>query len=137
MASPRCRGGIKVASVEVTQENLHQIISGNNMVIVDFWAPWCGPCRLFAPAYEAASEKYPDVVFAKVNTEEQQALAGYFQIRSIPTLMIFREKIIIFAQPGALPASALEQAIDKAKSLDMNEVRREIEKESANAPKSG
>jgi thioredoxin len=126
-----------VATVEVTQENLHQIISENNLVIVDFWAPWCGPCRSFAPAYEAASEKHPDVVFAKVNTEEQQALAGYFQIRSIPTLMIFREKIIIFAQPGALPASALEQVIDKAKSLDMNEVRREIEKESASVPKSG
>jgi thioredoxin 1 len=129
--------GDNVATIEVTQENLHQIISGNNMVIVDFWAPWCGPCRSFAPAYEAASEKHPDVVFAKVNTEEQQALAGYFQIRSIPTLMIFREKIIIFAQPGALPASALEQVIDKAKALDMNEVRREIEKESANAAKSG
>ncbi|MBI3571199.1 MAG: thioredoxin [Gammaproteobacteria bacterium] len=126
-----------MASVEVTQENFHQIVSGNNMVIVDFWAPWCGPCRSFAPAYEAASEKYPDVVFAKVNTEEQQALAGYFQVRSIPTLMIFRDKIIIFAQPGALPAAALDQVIDKAKSLDMNEVRREIEKESANAPKSG
>jgi thioredoxin 1 len=116
-----------VATVEVTQENLHQIISENNMVIVDFWAPWCGPCRSFAPAYEAASEKYPDVVFAKVNTEEQQALAGYFQIRSIPTLMIFREKIIIFAQPGALPASALDQVIEKAKALDMDEVRRDIE----------
>jgi thioredoxin 1 len=120
-----------VATVEVTQENLHQIISGNNMVIVDFWAPWCGPCRSFAPAYETASEKYPDVVFAKVNTEEQQALAGYFQIRSIPTLMIFREKIIIFAQPGALPASALDQVIEKAKALDMDEVRRDIEAQGA------
>jgi len=97
------------------------------MVLVDFWAPWCGPCRSFAPAYEAASEKFPDVVFAKVNTEEQQALAAHFQIRSIPTLMIFREQIIIFAQPGALPASALEQVIEKAGSLDMDEVRREIE----------
>jgi thioredoxin len=126
-----------VATVEVTQENLHQIISENNMVIVDFWAPWCGPCRSFAPAYEAASEKYPDVVFAKVNTEEQQALAGYFQIRSIPTLMIFREKIIIFAQPGALPAAALEQVIVKAKALDMDEVRREIAKEQASESKSG
>jgi thioredoxin len=116
-----------VATVDVTQENLHQIVSENNLVIVDFWAPWCGPCRSFAPAYEAASEKYPDVVFAKVNTEEQQALAGYFQIRSIPTLMIFREKIIIFAQPGALPASALDQVIEKAKALDMDEVRRDIE----------
>jgi len=129
--------GDKVASVEVTQENLHQIISGNNMVIVDFWAPWCGPCRSFAPAYEAASEKYPDVVFAKVNTEEQQALAGHFQIRSIPTLMIFREKIIIFAQPGALPPAALEQVIVKAKALDMDEVRREIAKEQAGESKSG
>jgi len=119
-----------VATVDVTQENLHQIVSENNLVIVDFWAPWCGPCRSFAPAYEAASEKYPDVVFAKVNTEEQQALAGYFQIRSIPTLMIFREKIIIFAQPGALPASALDQVIEKAKALDMDEVRRDIETQS-------
>ncbi len=118
--------GDKVATVEVTQENFNQVVNGNNMVIVDFWAPWCGPCRSFAPAYEAASEKHPDVVFAKVNTEEQQALAGYFQIRSIPTLMIFRDKIIIFAQPGALPAAALEQVIEKAKALDMDEVRREI-----------
>jgi len=129
--------GYIVATVDVTQENLHQIISGNNMVIVDFWAPWCGPCRSFAPSYEAASEKYPDVVFAKVNTEEQQALAGHFQIRSIPTLMIFREKIIIFAQPGALPAAALEQVIVKAKALDMDEVRREIAKEQAGESKSG
>jgi thioredoxin len=129
--------GDKVATVEVTQENFNQVVSGNNMVIVDFWAPWCGPCRSFAPAYEAASEKHPDVVFAKVNTEEQQALAGYFQIRSIPTLMVFRDKIIIFAQPGALPAAALEQVIEKAKALDMNEVRREIEKEQANASKNG
>ncbi len=129
--------GDKVATVEVTQENFNQVVNGNNMVIVDFWAPWCGPCRSFAPAYEAASEKHPDVVFAKVNTEEQQALAGYFQIRSIPTLMIFREKIIIFAQPGALPAAALEQVIEKAKALDMNEVRREIEKEQAGATNKG
>jgi thioredoxin len=118
--------GDKVATVEVTQENFNQVVNGNNMVIVDFWAPWCGPCRSFAPAYEAASEKHPDVVFAKVNTEEQQALAGYFQIRSIPTLMVFRDKIIIFAQPGALPAAALDQVIEKAKALDMDEVRREI-----------
>lgn len=115
-----------MATVEVTQENFNQVVNSNSMVIVDFWAPWCGPCRSFAPAYETASEKYPDVVFAKVNTEEQQALAGYFQIRSIPTLMIFRDKIIIFAQPGALPPAALDQVIEKAKALDMDEVRREI-----------
>ena len=123
-----------MATVEVTQENFNQVVNGNSMVIVDFWAPWCGPCRSFAPAYEAASEKHPDVVFAKVNTEEQQALAGYFQIRSIPTLMVFRDKIIIFAQPGALPASALEQVIEKAKALDMDEVRREIAAEQKQAP---
>ena len=104
------------------------------MVLVDFWAPWCGPCRSFAPAYEAASEKFPDVVFAKVNTEEQQALAAHFQIRSIPTLMIFRDKIIIFAQPGALPPAALEQVIEKAKALDMETVRREIAAEQNKPP---
>jgi len=126
-----------MATVELTKENFEQTLLTNDTVFVDFWAEWCGPCRSFAPTYESASEKYEDIVFAKVNTELEQELAGYFQIRSIPTLMIFREKIIIFAQPGALPASALEQVIGKAKSLDMNEVRREIEKESASAPKSG
>jgi len=118
-----------VATVNVTQENFEQTVSHNKMVIVDFWAPWCGPCRSFAPAYEAASEKHPDIVFAKVNTEEQQQLAGYFQIRSIPTLMIFREKIIIFAQPGALPPAALDQLIEKAQALDMDDVRKQIEAE--------
>ena len=128
--------GDNVATLEVTQENFHQVVSENNMVLVDFWASWCGPCRSFAPVYEATAEKFPEIVFAKINTEEQQELAAYFQIRSIPTLMIFRDKILIFSQPGSLPAAALGQVIEKAKALDMDEVRREIEKENANSQKS-
>jgi thioredoxin len=125
-----------MAVIELSNENFEQTIRDNNLVIVDFWAPWCGPCRSFAPIYEQASEKYPDVVFAKVNTEEQHELAGYFEIRSIPTLMVFREQIILFAQPGALPAAALDMVIDKTRALDMDEVRRQIAEAAAknNAP---
>ena len=122
-----------MATVELTKENFEQIITGNDMVLVDFWAPWCGPCRSFAPVFEAASEKYPDVVFAKVNTEDEQEIAAHFQIRSIPTLMIFREKVIIFSQPGALPASALDQLVDQASKLDMDQVRRDIEAQASQA----
>lgn len=115
-----------MATVELTKDNFEEIITGNNMVLVDFWASWCGPCQSFAPIYEEVSEKYPDVVFAKVDTEQEQELAGHFQVRSIPTLMLFREQVILFAEAGALPAAALEEIITKAGELDMDEVRREI-----------
>ena len=115
-----------MATVELTQENFEQTVNGNAMVIIDFWAPWCGPCKGFAPVYEKASGAHPDVVFAKVNTDEQQELAGSFGIRSIPTLMVFREKVILFQQPGAMPGNALEQVITQAKTLDMAKVHQEI-----------
>jgi thioredoxin len=115
-----------VATLELTHENFESTVNGNPMVIVDFWAPWCGPCKGFAPVYEQASEAHPDVVFAKVNTDEQQELAGAFGIRSIPTLMVFREKVILFQQAGALPGNALEQVITQAKALDMAKVHAEI-----------
>ena len=113
-------------TVELTHENFEATIRGNPMVIVDFWAPWCGPCRGFAPVYEKASEQHQDVVFAKVNTDEQQELAGAFGIRSIPTLMVFRDQVILFQQAGALPGSALEQVITQVKALDMQKVHEEL-----------
>lgn len=118
-------------AVDIGQAQFNDIINQNDIVIVDFWAPWCGPCRAFAPVYQQVSEKYPDIVFAKVNTEDEQALAGAFQIRSIPTLMIFRQQVIVYAQPGSLPASALEELIAKAKALDMDAIRAEIARKGA------
>ena len=115
-----------MATVELTKDNFEQTVNGNPMVVVDFWAPWCGPCRGFAPVFEKASEAHPDVVFAKVNSDEQQELAGAFNIRSIPTLMVFREKVILFQQAGALPGQALEQVLAQAKTLDMAKVHAEI-----------
>ena len=115
-----------MATIELTNETFEKTVNDSAMLIIDFWAPWCGPCKGFAPVYEKASESHPDVVFAKVNTEEQQELAGAFGIRSIPTLMVFREKVILFQQAGALPGQALEQVITQAKALDMEKVREEM-----------
>jgi thioredoxin 1 len=123
-----------VATIDLTNENFENTVNDNPMVIVDFWAPWCGPCRGFAPLYEQASDAHPDVVFAKVNTDEQQELAGTFGIRSIPTLMVFREKVILFQQAGALPGSALEQVISQAKSLDMAKVHEDVKKQGSKDP---
>ena len=115
-----------MATVELTKENFEQVVTGNDVVIVDFWAPWCAPCRAFAPTFEQASEEHADVVFAKVNTEEEQEVAGAFNIRSIPTLMVFREKVILYSEAGSLPAQVLEQVITQAKGVDMSVVHREI-----------
>ncbi|MBM4181511.1 MAG: thioredoxin [Betaproteobacteria bacterium] len=115
-----------MAVLELNEQNFEETILNNDFVVIDFWAPWCGPCRGFAPVYEAASEKHEGVVFAKVNTEEQQALAAHFQIRSIPTLVIFREKVIIYAQPGAMPANAFDDLVARAKAIDMAQVHAEI-----------
>lgn len=126
-----------MATLDLTKDNFEQTILNNNLVIIDFWAPWCGPCKGFAPVYDEVSEKFPQAVFGKVNTEQEQELAGYFQIRSIPTLMVFREKIIIFSEPGALPGSALEDIITKAAELDMEQIRAEIAAEEAGKSKQG
>ena len=123
--------------IELTDENFAASINDHPFAVVDFWAPWCAPCRAFAPVFAAAAVKYPDVRFAKVNTEEQQQLAGHFNIRSIPTLMIFRDNIIVFAEAGALPASALDQVLTAARALDMEAVRREIATQEAPAAKGG
>jgi thioredoxin 1 len=122
-----------VAVVELTDDVFEKTVTENNFVIVDFWAPWCGPCKSFAPTYEKVSEDFPDIVFSKVNTEEQQQVAAHFQIRSIPTLMIFRDQIIIFSQAGALPEGAFRDLLQKASELDMDEVRKQIEAEQAGA----
>lgn len=123
-----------MSTVDLTLETFDDTIRDNEMVLVDFWAEWCGPCRAFAPTYSAAAEDNPDIVFAKVDTEDQQQLAGAFGIRSIPTLMIFRDQVLLYSQPGALPRAALDDLIGQVRQLDMDDVRRQIaEAEAAEA----
>ena len=124
-----------MATVEINEQNFESTVD-KGIVVLDFWAAWCGPCRAFAPTFEAASEKHSDIVFGKINTEEQQKLAGSFGIRSIPTLMVFRDGILLFGQPGALPPAGLEEIIGKVRALDMDKVRTEIaEQEKKDAAK--
>ncbi len=120
-----------MATVELSEKNFNETIENNDIVIIDFWAPWCGPCKSFGPIYEKTSEQYPDIVFGKINTEDEQALGGHFQIRSIPTTMILRENIVLFQQPGVMQEEGLKDIIRQVQELDMNEVRAEVAKEQA------
>ncbi|WP_396446143.1 thioredoxin family protein [Actinomadura sp.] len=115
-----------MATTELTRENFEDVLAGDDMILIDFWAGWCGPCRFFAPVYERVSEKYPDIVFGKVDTEAQQELAGAFQISSIPTLVIIRDRVVLYAQPGALREPELEKLIEDARAVDMDDVRRRV-----------
>lgn len=115
-----------MATIDITSQSFEETIEKNDIVIVDFWAEWCGPCKSFSPIYEDVSEKYEDIVFGKIDTEAEQELAGHFQIRSIPTLMIFREQVVLFSQPGMLNAQQLEEVIVKVKEIDMSKVHEEI-----------
>ena len=120
-----------MATVQLTSETFEETVSGNDMVLIDFWASWCGPCRSFAPVYDKVSEQFPDVVFAKVDTEAEQQLAASFNIMSIPTLMIVREQVVIFSQAGALPENALVDLVEKASDLDMEDIHRQVAEERA------
>lgn len=120
-----------MATVALTGDNFEQHVDKPGILVIDWWAPWCGPCRTFGPIYEAASERYPDVVFGKINTEDQPELAGTFGIQAIPTLMVFRDQILVFARPGLVPGPALDELLGKVKGLDMDDVRRQIAAEEA------
>ncbi len=118
-----------MATVNLSEANFSETIENNNIVIIDFWAPWCGPCKQFGPIYEKTSEQYSDIVFGKVNTEDEEALAGQFQIRSIPTTIIIKENIAVFQQPGAMPEEGLKDVIRQVQELDMDMVRKEVAKQ--------
>ena len=120
-----------MAYVELTKENFEEVVTNHDMVVVDYWADWCGPCKSFGPIFEKVSEDFPNAVFAKVDTQNEQEIASFFQIRSIPTLMIFREKVVVFSQPGALPEGALRDIVSKAEKLDMVEVHKQVAEQQA------
>ncbi len=122
-----------MGTIDLTQSTFESTVTGNDIVLVDWWASWCGPCRSFAPVFEKAAATHDDIVFGKVDTEAEQALAGMAGIRSIPTLMVFREGVLVFSQPGALPAAALEDLIAQVRALDMDEVHRELDEQKAAA----